>query len=69
VIHPGDEPSGAVPGVAANDHGSRSSNRCGGEEGPDCFVFHLSGFLFVISLDSCAIVSKTKVLFVIVPTD
>jgi hypothetical protein len=39
VIHPGDEPSGAVPGVAASDQGPRSSNRRGGEEGPDFFVF------------------------------
>jgi hypothetical protein len=67
VIHPGDEPSGVVPGVAASDHGSRSSNLRGGE-GPDCFAFHLSGFLFVIPLDPCAIVPKAKVLLVIVPT-
>jgi hypothetical protein len=69
VVHPGEEPSGAVPGVAASDHGSRSSNRRGGEEGPDCFVFYLSGILFVISMDSCAIVTKAKVIFVIVPTN
>jgi hypothetical protein len=67
VIHPGDEPSCAVPGVAASDHGPRSSRR--GGEGPDCFLFCLSGFLFVKSLDSCAIVPKAKVLLIIVPTD
>jgi hypothetical protein len=68
VIHPGDEPSGAVPSVAASDHDPRSSRR-GGEEGPDCFLFYLSRILFVISMDSCAIITKAKVLFVIVPTD
>jgi hypothetical protein len=54
VIHPGDEPSGVVPGVAASDHGPRSNHRRGGEEGPDCVFLYLSGILFVISLDSCA---------------
>jgi hypothetical protein len=68
VIHPGGGPSGLVPGVAVSDHGPRFNHRCGGEEGPDCFVFYLSGFLSVISLDSCAIVTKAKVLFVNVPT-
>jgi hypothetical protein len=68
VIHPGGEPSGEVPGVAARDHGPRSCRR-GGEEGPDCFLFNLFGFLFVKSTDSCANVPKAKVLLVIVPTD
>jgi hypothetical protein len=68
VTHPGDEPSGAVPGVATRGHGPRSSRR-GGEQGPDRFLVFLSGFLFVKNLDSCPIVLKAKVLLVIVPTD
>jgi hypothetical protein len=41
VIHPGDEPSGVVPGIVAGDRAPRSSYRRGGEEGPNCF-FSLS---------------------------
>jgi hypothetical protein len=69
VIHPSDEPSGVVPGVVASDHGPRSNHRRGGEEGSDCFVLYLCGILFVISLDSCAIATKAKVLFIIFPSD
>jgi hypothetical protein len=36
---------------------------------PIAFFFYLSRFIFVRSLDSCAIVSKAKIIFVIVATN
>jgi hypothetical protein len=38
VIHPDGEPSGVVPGVAANGRCSRSWRSSGGDEGPDCYL-------------------------------
>jgi hypothetical protein len=64
-VHPSDEASGVVPGVAASDRGPRFSQWCGGEEGLDCFSLYLFGVLLVIFQDSCASATQDKVLFCI----
>jgi hypothetical protein len=63
AIHPGGEPSGVVPGVAARGHRPRSRCACDGEEGPDRVSGPLFGVLLVNFKDQLFL----KVLFVIVP--
>jgi hypothetical protein len=67
VTHPGGEPSGVVPGIAASDCGPRSSQRRGGE-GLNCFSFYLYRVHLIILQDFCPAVVQAKVLYVIVPT-
>jgi hypothetical protein len=38
ALHADGDPSGAVPGADAGDHGSSPSLSSGGEEGLDCFL-------------------------------
>jgi hypothetical protein len=44
--HAGLDPSGVVPGVVVGGHASRPCQRCGEDEGPDCFFDFTSRVLF-----------------------
>jgi hypothetical protein len=63
AIHPGGEPSGVVPGVAARGRRLRSRCASDGEEGLDRFLAPPSGVLLVNFEDQLFL----RVLFVIVP--
>jgi hypothetical protein len=63
ATHPGGEPSGVVPGVAARGRRPRSRCASDGEEGFDRFLAPPSGVLLVKFEDQLFL----RVLFVIVP--
>lgn len=69
ATHPDGGPSGVVPGAAASGRALRSSQRRGGEEGPDCSpVF--SARVFLVKLEGLfALLVFVRVLFVRIPTE